>query len=314
MATRYSLLLACIISAGSLAQVDAQTTLSGDHIITGKLNVGTSGALGGVEVTGQTGNAAAPGIKVTGDGGVLFTGTLGVGTIPATGPGVRFMWYPGKGALRVGVVDSGNSNGWNDNNIGVGSFAASNASAPGDYSSAMGRASAFGEYSTALSGASAVGAYSTAMSYGSADSYASTAMSASAAFAHYSTAMSRSEAVGIGSTAMSGGITVGEYSTGMSGGYAIGNYSTAAGLGTYASSYNSFVVGRNNAESGLENASTWVSTDSLFVIGNGTGDPEDPLGYHDAFVVRKNGAVEITGPVKMPRQGDILMGEFGNPE
>lgn len=130
---------------------NAQTTWADDIIVEGNMNVGTTADKGNLTVTGQTGSTAAPGVNVTGDGGVLFVGTLGVGSIPATGAGTRFMWYPGKGALRVGVPTDSSS--WSDLNIGIGSFAVS-------------KSLANGPYSVALSGGEAQGTYSTAMSYG----------------------------------------------------------------------------------------------------------------------------------------------------
>ena len=87
--------------------------------------------------------------------------------------------------------------------------------------------------------------------------------------------------------------------------------STAAGEGSVASSRGSFVVGRHNVAEG--DASDWVETDPLFVVGNGTGDSEDlpEVQSRNAFVVYKNGDIEMAGKVTMPPQGDISMGEFG---
>jgi len=360
MAKRHTLLVACIISASNFSQVKAQTTLSGDHIITGKLDVGSSGTPGGITVAGQTGNIAAPGIKVTGDGGVVFMGTLGIGQIPAVGAGTRFMWYPRKGALRAGEFSS-----WqlDDLFIGVGSVAFTRSSADGTYSTAMSGGSARGEYSTAMSNSEATGEfstgmsrgsafgsgstamgmgiavgeystamsfgytegnYSTAMTYGSAYDFGSTAMSGGEAFAPDSiamsggatyeinaTAMSRGVAFGIRSTAMTEGYAFGTGTTAMSGGVAVGGYSTAIGNGASAASFNSVAVGRYNSITGSENAGAWVPTDPLFVIGNGTGDYENhppEVASHNALIVYKN------GKIKMDRQGDILMGEFGNSE
>lgn len=87
---------------------------------------------------------------------------------------------------------------------------------------------------------------------------------------------------------------------------------------TEAKAWASLVVGSYNIPEGTTHY--WVESDPAFVVGNGQ------VVYHDyggddnwsetvrsnAFVVRKNGNVEIAGKIKMPRQGDILMGEFGN--
>jgi hypothetical protein len=103
------------------------------------------------------------------------------GDIPVEGIGRRFMWYPGKGALRAGYDDSSR---WNDVNIGTYSVAmgdgpvasgssstalGSHTVASGHESTAMGSASiASGEKSTAMGAARTIasGRYSTAMGFG----------------------------------------------------------------------------------------------------------------------------------------------------
>ena len=111
------------------------------------------------------------------------------------------------------------------------------------------------------------------------------------------------------------GTAVGDQSTAMSGGFANGNYSVAMGASSTAAAYQSVVLGRNNAITGTENATAWVDTDPLFVIGNGTGNSNDApeVQNRNALTVYKNGDMQITGKVNIvKRQGDILMGEFGN--
>lgn len=68
---------------------------------------------------------------------------------------------------------------------------------------------------------------------------------------------------------------------------AIGQYSTAMGNTTQADSYNSFVIGQNNLRGG--NPNSWVETDPLFQIGNGSAwnNPGN------AFTVLKNGSTSI---------------------
>jgi len=81
--------------------------------------------------------------------GLVARGTLSSGGIPATGAGVRFMWYPGKAALRAGRV---NGVQWDDTNIGVESIALGlDALAIGSASSAFGHnAQAHGQNAIAL--------------------------------------------------------------------------------------------------------------------------------------------------------------------
>lgn len=97
----------------------------------------------------------------TGSDGLLATGAFGSGAIPASGAGTRMMWYPRKGAFRVGGVDGQN---WDDINIGNYSFAAGlNSKATGERSVAMGTSWAIGDSSVAMSAATAEGGYSIAM-------------------------------------------------------------------------------------------------------------------------------------------------------
>ncbi len=75
-------------------------------------------------------------LRITEDGALLALGTSGTSVIPAEGPGTRFMWYPGKSALRVGRVAA---NQWDDPNVGEASFAAgASATASGATSVALG--------------------------------------------------------------------------------------------------------------------------------------------------------------------------------
>ena len=82
----------------------------------------------------------------------------------------------------------------------------------------------------------------------------------------------------------------GGYSTAF-GGFATasGEFSTAFGANTVAQSLNSFVIGRYNYNPGTYNPTTWVATDALFVIGNGTG----PSSRSNAVTVLKNGNTGI---------------------
>ena len=84
-------------------------------------------------------------------GGFVAKGMLGVGAIPATGAGERFMWYPFKTAFRAGSIGLGGTH-WDDANMGFYSWAGGfNTTALGLASFAMGyQSSALGSYSNAL--------------------------------------------------------------------------------------------------------------------------------------------------------------------
>ncbi len=104
-------------------------------------------------------------LEVNGDNGVVFEGSGGTGTIPATGTGVRFMWYPGKVALRaghtIGIL-------WDDINVGLYSTAfGKNILASGQSSVALGEDTEAIGRSSLASGrfSSASGNYSTALGY-----------------------------------------------------------------------------------------------------------------------------------------------------
>ena len=329
-------LATALVSSAMLTGAKAQTVLSGDHVVEGDLEVGTALQRGGVTITGGTGDAASPGLHVKGDGGVLFVGTSGTGAIPVEGAGTRMMWYPGKAAFRVGNLSESNSTRWRDVEIGFSSVAFGESEAYGAYATAMGEGDAFGDHSTAMSRGAASAKYSTAMSGGGTDGIYSTAMSKGFAFVESSTAMSHgltegfsSTAVSSGwtregsdySTAMSGGVTYGVYSTGMSLGWAHNYGATAmsggstfgvlsiAGGPVTSVAFRCAVFGSYNFASS-ETPDEWVETDPIFVVGNG----EDEYSPSNALVILKNGNVEMMAKVKMPRQGDILMGEFGNAE
>jgi len=149
-----------------------------------------------------------------------------------------------------------------------------NATASGNYSTAMGRlTTASGESSTAM------GYETTASDFGS------TAMGRlTTASGNYSTAM------GWGTTASATASTaMGYYTT------ASGNYSTAMGRSTTASDYGSLVIGRyNSSGSSVTGSATAFSTaNTAFVIGNGADGVFGPIGS-DAFKVMFNGDTYVS--------------------
>ena len=64
--------------------------------------------------------APAADLHINGTLGLLYTGTAGTGSIPASGAGERFMYYPKKAALRSGKVTGTD---WDDVNVGLFSIA-----------------------------------------------------------------------------------------------------------------------------------------------------------------------------------------------
>ena len=176
-----------------------------------------------------TDNASSPKtlLNLNGDAGFYLGGTYGAGTIPVTGAGVRLMWYPSKGAFRVG---GDKYNGWDADSIG-------------EYSSGIGfRTKATAYSSVALGFAStARGQYSTAICY------ATTASGLySLATGNSTTASGQSAtAMGISTTASAEGSTaLGSNTT------ASGRFSTAMGLYTTASGEVSTAIGNIAVASG----------------------------------------------------------------
>jgi hypothetical protein len=224
-------------------------------------------------------------------------GSIQSGAIPANGPGVRLMWYPGKAAFRAGFVTGGE---WDDGNVGLFSTAmgdqttasgeastamGSNTTASGVSSTAMGfGATASASYATAMGYSGAGGDYSTAMGRAAmAHGIASTAMGAgTAAVADYSTAMGNgsaaggrsstamgdsSQALGEGSTAMGFHATAGDYSTAMGANTtASSDYSTAIGVSTTASRWASTAMGAHASTNGYQGSFVYGDNSTSSVV------------------------------------------------
>jgi len=300
-------------------QTTAATGGSGGNTLDQAYDQGGAGA-------GRIITADAGALEVGGVDGVVFKGTYDSGTIPATGAGTRMMWYPRKAAFRAGWV-SGEE--WDDANIGVSSTAmGQSTTASGSSSTAMGLGTtASGHNSTAMGyGSGASGAHSTAMGYATtASGTYSTAMGyRTTANIDGSTAIGyNATASGLSSTAMGTGTTAsGDYSTALGQGThasgnvstamghsttASGTYSTAMGVFTKAKAFASVAIGRYNDSSGT--ADSWVNTDPLFVIGNGTSSNA----RSNAMTVLKDGKVGIgtISPLTRLHVADTIYSSFG---
>jgi len=180
-------------------------------------------------------------LHVSGDDGVLFTGTYDSGTIPVEGTGTRMMWYPKKAAFRVGYV-SGTQ--WADTNIGgISTAMGYNTTASGVVSTAM------GESTTASGGRSTAMGYHTTAS----NPYSTAIGSYTTASGDYSTAMGHNTtASGDASTAMGAGTTASGINSTAMGAVttASGTNSTATGYETTASGPSSTAMGANVSTNG----------------------------------------------------------------
>ncbi len=199
------------------------------------------------------------------DGGILAIGTFGSGADLVTkGAGTRFIWYPKKAALRAGYVDGAQ---WDDANIG-------------DYSAAFGN-------STIASGTAsfAAGEHTVASGEASFASGYNTTASGNSSFASgYNTIASGASSFASGKDTVASGEV--SFASGE-GTIASGDYSFAAGYHVTAQAYASVAFGRYNVVAG--NSTSWVDSDPLFVIGDGSSDTS----RHNAFTVLKNGNVGI---------------------
>lgn len=224
----------------------------------GKLGVGTASPSANLTV--------GDGVSTDGMFMALGYGTVGSSgaSLPVSGAGTRMMWYPKKAAFRAGYV-SGTQ--WDDSNIGNYSFSAGlNSQATATNSVAIGN----GNMASASS-AVALGGTTTA-----AAAYAFTTGFATTAAGTYSTAMGNSSAA-----AASYSFAVGNTTT------ALGTSSAALGSNTTANAMAQTTIGQYNSPVGTETATTWVTTDPLFVIGNGTSS----AAKSNAMMVLKNGNV-----------------------
>jgi len=194
------------------------------------------------------------------DSSVVFTATGDVpitpGIVPVSGAGRRMMWYPDKAAFRAGYVYN---NQWNKDSIGKYSVAMGYATqAKGNYG-----ATALGESTTAsgTDGATALGFYSKA--YGS-----------------------------DGATALgSWTIASGNYGAAALGNLSIAkaDVSFAANSYTFANAFAESVFGQYNDTATAQTKTSWVATDRLFEIGNGTSGTI----RSNAITVLKNGKTGI---------------------
>ena len=170
------------------------------------------------------------------------------GTTSVSGVGARFQWIPERRAIRSGYADGSE---WNLANIG-------------EYSGAIGRkltASSYASFATGYDN-SASGNYSSVFgTENEVSGFASTAF---------------------GSNNNSSGdcAFAANYYTN-----AIGINSAAFGYYSDAQAYGSFVVGRYNIQNGTYNS--WISSEPLFVIGNGTS--ASTSNRSNAVTVLKNG-------------------------
>ena len=261
----------------------------------GEVGVGTNTPSSGLDVVVASGGAleAGSGVSASGDYAVALGRSSSASGNESLAAGFNSQ-SSGNNSVAIGYQSVANDQ-WSVA-IGKDVLSENGSTAIGSGAQALGGSSvaigggqttAAGTSATAMgTGTTATAFAATAMGSGStAGGQASTAMgSNTTASNNYATAMGASTtASGVYSTAMGLSTTASNgYSTAMgrdtvaSGAYstaignatnATGDYSTSMGLGTTAQAYDSVVIGRYNVLGG--NVNTWLTTDPLFVIGNG---------------------------------------------
>lgn len=169
----------------------------------------------------------------------------------------------------------------------------SGTTASGSYSTAFGGSSTASGFTSIAGGANAQASQSYAVALGS---YTSASGFKSLALGYGTTASGYSSAA-IGSFATASGKNADSFGCNSS---ASGYFATSMGFFTSASSYDSTAIGQHNVGGGT--ASSWVATDPLFEIGNGTSTQNS-----DALIVYKNGNASFQGVVTAAPTGDIPM-------
>ncbi len=203
------------------------------------------------------GSPIPPTFGVQADGGFVAGGTFQVGTLPASGAGVRLMWSPAKAAIRAGRVQGTQ---WDDANIGSQSAAFNHDTrATGAFSLAVNdRTLASGEGSFAagvLSQAAgthsfAAGAGSVAAGIASVAVGQATLASGTASFAGGTSSRAQGAyAVAIGSNAQALGAQSSAFGLNT---VAAGAQSLAGGSGSIASGSSSVAIGQAAQAAGNE--------------------------------------------------------------
>ena len=175
-------------------------------------------------------------LRLNTDAGLVVRGTASTGDIPATGEGVRMMWFPARWAFRAGKVDSFGSTYWDLSNVGSGSAAfGENTRARGNNSFATGLTTvASGNESIAL-GNSGTASGERALAFnGTASAVGAVAIGSGAQ-------ATNDDAIAMGPSSIAGGLA----SIVLGPSIANGNFGVAIGLQNSASGQFSIAIGKN---------------------------------------------------------------------
>lgn len=204
-------------------------------------------------------------LRLNTDAGLVVRGTQDVGSIPATGAGVRMMWFPSMYAFRVGKVDSFGSTYWDLANIGYGSVGlGENVRASGNNSFAANLATtASGDESVALGNNGTASADRAFAFNGTASAVGAVAIGSGAQ-------ATSDDALALGPSSIAGGlasITIGPSIANGSFGVAIGLQNSASGNFSVAIGKNARTANRQGSVV-LGDGCAGFSSDSVFPTAN----------------------------------------------
>lgn len=204
-------------------------------------------------------------LRLNQDASFVVRGVQDVGSLAATGAGVRMLWFPSRYAFRAGKVDSFGATYWNLTNIGYGSAAfGENTRASGSNSFAANLATtASGDESVALGNNGTASADRAFAFNGTASAVGAVAIGSGAQ-------ATNDDALALGPSSIAGGlasITIGPS-------IANGNFGVAIGLQNSASGQFSVAIGKNARTANrqgsvvLGDACASFSSDSVYPTAN----------------------------------------------
>lgn len=204
-------------------------------------------------------------LRLNTDAGFVVRGTGDAGAIPATGAGVRMMWFPARWGFRAGKVDSFGSTYWDLSNVGYGSAAfGENTRASGNNSFAAGLATtATGNESVALGNNGTASAERAFSFNGTASGVGAVAIGSGAQ-------ATNDDALAMGPSSIAGGLA----SIVIGPSIANGNFGVAIGLQNSASGQFSVAIGKNARTSNrqgsvvLGDGCAGFSSDSVYPTAN----------------------------------------------
>lgn len=175
-------------------------------------------------------------LRLNTDAGLVVRGTANTGDIPATGTGVRMMWFPARWAFRAGKVESFGSTYWDLSSVGFGSAAfGENTRAVGNNSFAAGlTTTATGNESVALGNSGTASAERAFAFNGTASGVGAVAIGSGAQ-------ATNDDALAMGPSSIAGGLAAIVIGPSI----ANGNFGVAIGLQNSASGQFSVAIGKN---------------------------------------------------------------------